>query len=84
MNIGQIKQYIFSVLVYKQDNLAISPDLIIDRLVDVLDLGTVQTIAGFAESATNSSTDVKQLCWDRYLMPRLAQADMYVKVFARV
>lgn len=81
MNIGRIKQYIFSVLVDKQDRLAISPDLIIDRLFDELDHDILPEIVSYMECGSDEIQTQK--VWDRYLMPRLAQADMYVTVFAR-
>lgn len=83
MNIERIKNYIMNVLIHKKDRLAICPTLVIDRLFDGLELETVNQIANFANSSESLSPDIKDCVWDRYLIPRLALADMHVKVFAR-
>lgn len=80
MNMEQLKQYIMSILIDNADKLATSPDLVIDRLFDSLSVRVAVEIDGWREIGRS---DAYQVIWDRYLMPRLAQADMYVKVFAR-
>ena len=81
MNIEQIKTYIMAVLISKKDKLAISPDLTIDRLFDGLDHEILPEIVSYVNWGSDQTH--MQMVWDRYLMPRLAQADMFVKVFAR-
>lgn len=80
MNMEQLKQYIMSILIDNADKLAIAPDLVIDRLFDRLSVSVAVEIDGWREIGRS---DAYQVIWDRHLMPRLAQADMHVKVFAR-
>lgn len=81
MRIGEIKTYIMSVLISKKDKLAIAPDLTIDRLFDGLDSEILPEIVSHMHCGSDETH--MQRVWDRYLMPRLAQADQFVKVFAR-
>jgi hypothetical protein len=80
MNMEQLKQYILSILVDNADKLAISPDLLIDRLFDKLSVIVVKDIDEWHGSG---HSEAKQIIWDRYLMHILAQTDQHVKVFAR-
>lgn len=69
-----------SILIDNADKLVISPDLVVDRLFDRLSVSVASEIDGWRAMGRS---DAYQVIWDRHLMPRLAQADMYVKVFAR-
>ena len=80
MNMAQLKQYIKSVLIKNEDKLMISPDLTIDRLFDNL---SIDAIVQISREAGDGGDAGYQIVWDRYLLPVLMMADMYVKVFAR-